>query len=239
MVVLRCTSCHKKVFPEGDTYRCPKCSNKKAEPMYRISVIAIDPKNIIEDNPPYIELVFFKDMAQELIGVPALDLAALSTTSSEMIPSQITSLYNHKYTVTVSVPFSSLQRDNISYQVKSIINIAGPVVVLLPKDHSHLAIQTTQDISVPPNSPTNIPATNDVSPQKEEEGLMFDRTNLSTPLPSPHLLPTTPQSRSDSDMPGKRALTSESYDASGSHKHHRYSHSDTGRPPVVRRLLDN
>lgn len=82
----------------------------------------------MEDNAPTIEIAFFGNMGQELTGIPVLQLAAISEGNNISVPSEITRLYNKKYTLAISVPFSSIQRENISYQVKNIIATAGPII---------------------------------------------------------------------------------------------------------------
>ncbi|XP_062214571.1 replication factor A protein 1-like [Phragmites australis] len=129
---LGCTSCHKRVLEDGSGYKCPKCGAATAEPMYRITMIAIDPANFNEEDPKSIEIIFFGATGEQLTGVSALTLAASSTINSETIPSEITRLYGNKYTLKISVPFSSMQRADISFQVKSIINTSGPIAPTLP-----------------------------------------------------------------------------------------------------------
>jgi len=80
----------------------------------------------LEDNAPTIEITFFGNMGHT--GIPVLQLAAISEGNNVSIPSEITRLYSHKYTLAISVPFSSMQRENVSYQVKNIITTAGPVI---------------------------------------------------------------------------------------------------------------
>jgi len=82
----------------------------------------------LEDNAPTIEITFIGNMGQELTGIPVLQLAAISEGNNVSIPSEITRLYSHKYTLAISVPFSSMQRENVSYQVKNIITTAGPAI---------------------------------------------------------------------------------------------------------------
>ncbi|KAG2640676.1 hypothetical protein PVAP13_2KG114000 [Panicum virgatum] len=196
---LGCILCRKRVFPEGETYRCPKCSGNKAEPMYRIVFIAADPDNFLEDNAPTIEITFFGNMGQELTGIPVLQLAAISEGNNVSIPPEITRLYSHKYTLAISVPFSSMQRENVSYQVKNIITTAGPVITT--KTIYPATSGTGQQQTKPTQDTTRhlpVAETTKLDSNKEEG-------KVATPLPSPQRLqmetssPTMKQTTSSED----------------------------------------
>jgi hypothetical protein len=92
----------------------------------------------MEDNAPTIEIIFFGAIGEELIGIQALHLAALYNLA---IPSELTRLYNHKYTLTISIPLSSMQRENISFRTKSIVAIGGPLIISPPTHHTSSGMQ--------------------------------------------------------------------------------------------------
>ncbi|CAO2172330.1 unnamed protein product [Urochloa humidicola] len=169
---LGCIICKKRVFIEGDTYRCPKCSGNKAEPMYRISIIATDPQNFMEHDAPTIQIVFFGNIGEELTGVPAIHLAAIYEGNNVSVPSEIARLYNHKFTLRISVPFSSIQRDNISFQVKSIVSTGGPLII----------------------SPTDSTPS---GPQEEHQGASTQNTISKLPHPSPDITTTSAEKEVD------------------------------------------
>nr|CCI55322.1 PH01B001I13.18 [Phyllostachys edulis] len=72
-----------------------------------------------QTNTPLAEFVFFGDVGQELVGIPALDLAASAPTVTGFIPPEITRLYGHQYDLKVSGSRGLLQRISASFQVDS------------------------------------------------------------------------------------------------------------------------
>ncbi|XP_062206082.1 replication protein A 70 kDa DNA-binding subunit D-like isoform X7 [Phragmites australis] len=196
---LGCTSCHKRVLQEGDSYRCPKCAATTAEPMYRITLVAIDPTNLNEEDPKSIEIVFFGTTGEQLTGVPALTLAASSTINPTEIPLEITRLYGHKYTLKINVSFSSMQQRDISFQVRSIINAYGPVVPVLSttsKTPGSTSAHTDSSISI------------DI-PQEQHKKETKNLSTVAETTPPEHITLAT-----DVQQSSKRHLTEENSDLS-------------------------
>jgi len=138
-------------------------------------------------------------MGQELTGIPVLQLAAISEGNNVSIPPEITRLYSHKYTLAISVPFSSMQRENVSYQVKNIITTAGPVITT--KTIYPATSGTGQQQTKPTQDTTRhlpVAETTKLDSNKEEG-------KVATPLPSPQRLqmetssPTMKQTTSSED----------------------------------------
>ncbi|XP_062216085.1 replication protein A 70 kDa DNA-binding subunit B-like isoform X3 [Phragmites australis] len=82
---LGCTSCHKRVLQEGDGYRCPKCAATTAKPMYRITLVAIDPANFNEEDPKSIEIVFFGTTGEELTDI-SFQVRSIINTYGPIVP---------------------------------------------------------------------------------------------------------------------------------------------------------
>lgn len=81
-----------------------------------------------------IEMVFFGPRAEEIIGCPADTLIGNAHGSGTYIPTRITALYGKYYELRVSVSSMSFQRNDITYQVDSIVGIP---VITAPTDNQH------------------------------------------------------------------------------------------------------
>lgn len=75
------------------------------------------------EEPASIQLVFFGPTAEELIGVPADSLICAHGNQTNFLPARITNLYGRQLELRISVSPRSLQRQDISYQVDSIIGV--------------------------------------------------------------------------------------------------------------------
>lgn len=88
---------------------------------YRLSVLATEPTPLqTHDKEASIELVFFGNLAEEIIGAPVHTILA-SQEMPNLLPPRITALYGRQLELRISVSRASFQRLDISYQVDGII----------------------------------------------------------------------------------------------------------------------
>ncbi|KAG2546392.1 hypothetical protein PVAP13_9KG030199 [Panicum virgatum] len=139
-----CDECNKTLQPHGDKYKCtgPKCFGTIGGPRYRLSIIATDPNPPAEQQSERtIQLVFFGSTAQEIIGTPVDTLIATNQGVGMFLPRKITTLYEKKYDLRVSVSSMSLQQVNITYQVDAIVGVGTISAPTLPLLHSRQCSQ--------------------------------------------------------------------------------------------------
>lgn len=101
---------------------------------YSIGILAKDPVDPTNgEEPATIQLVFFGPTAEELIGVPVDSLLSSHGNQSIFLPTRITNLYGRQFELRISVSPRSLQRQDISYQVDTILGVINqPVQLPLP-----------------------------------------------------------------------------------------------------------
>lgn len=87
-------------------------------------MLATDPGDVTDDKDTgSVQLVFFGLIAEELIGVPADALISAHGNQAAFLPARITSLYGRHFELCVSVSPRSLQRQDISFQVDTILGV--------------------------------------------------------------------------------------------------------------------
>lgn len=109
---MSCDSCSWKAVAEGAAFRCTKesCNSKHASPRYRVPIVA-------SGDGASVEMVFFGDIARDLIGKPVDVLLAESCALVSAVPDEITGLVGRSYVVDLAVSRFSYRKDDISFQV--------------------------------------------------------------------------------------------------------------------------
>ncbi|XP_014758671.2 replication protein A 70 kDa DNA-binding subunit B [Brachypodium distachyon] len=121
---LSCDTCTYKATEEGDAYKCTNsaCGSTSASPRYKLIVVAAEKESTVE-------MVFFGDVARDLIGKPAIDLVATSHETAFAVPKELLDLVGRKYIVDVAVSRYSFRMDHISFQVLKFYPEGGSVYV--------------------------------------------------------------------------------------------------------------
>lgn len=111
-------------------------------------MLARDPVELAdEEEPASIQLVFFGPIAEELIGVPVDTLISAHGNQSAFLPTRITSLYGRQFELCISVSPRSLQRQDISYQVDTILGVINqPVQLPIPSTSGIHVIQASYSV---------------------------------------------------------------------------------------------
>ncbi|KAM0865940.1 hypothetical protein ACQ4PT_042946 [Festuca glaucescens] len=109
---LSCDDCNCKAYEEGSFYRCSRerCSCKSASPRFCLPVVA-------SGDGASVEMVFFGDVARDLVGKPAEVLVAENCSLISNVPAEIASLTGRSYVVDVSVSRYSFRTEDIRFQV--------------------------------------------------------------------------------------------------------------------------
>lgn len=83
--------------------------------------------------------MFFGDIAQQLIGKPAMLLVATTDAQIQHVPPEIKAVIGQKHEVIVQMSERSLQTDSPTFHVRSIISLPHHTALLLPGKRIFLA----------------------------------------------------------------------------------------------------
>lgn len=98
---------------------------------YSVAMLAEDPVDPSDGQEhASIQLVFFGPTAEEVIGVPVDSLISTHGNQTTFLPTRITNLYGRQFELRISVSPRSLQRQDISYQVDTILGVTNPTIQL-------------------------------------------------------------------------------------------------------------
>ncbi|XP_047043815.1 uncharacterized protein LOC124648024 [Lolium rigidum] len=109
---LSCDDCNCKAYEEGSVYRCnrERCSCKSASPRFCLPLVA-------SGDEVSVEMVFFGDVARDLVGKPAEVLVAENCSLISNVPAEIASLTGRSYAVDVCVSRYSFRAEDIGFRV--------------------------------------------------------------------------------------------------------------------------
>uniref|UniRef100_A0A0E0FVN5 Replication protein A OB domain-containing protein n=1 Tax=Oryza nivara TaxID=4536 RepID=A0A0E0FVN5_ORYNI len=86
------------------------------------------------------KFTFFGEIGYQLIGIPVLNLVASVQGARDIVPSEIKAVFGKQYVIRTSVSRGSLQRNQISYQVDSLM--------LASLDAAHTSTLPSHDASM-------------------------------------------------------------------------------------------
>uniref|UniRef100_A0A0E0LZD4 Uncharacterized protein n=1 Tax=Oryza punctata TaxID=4537 RepID=A0A0E0LZD4_ORYPU len=119
---------------------------KRWIPKYRITVYASDVSRLEPDAPP-VELLFFGEVGQSLVGKPTILLVSNARGQQTYVPPELISLTGGKYDLIVEMSFASLQSESPSFRVRAIVgNDNGPLHHSPPGDIGQSASGSFQEL---------------------------------------------------------------------------------------------
>uniref|UniRef100_A0A0D9XV47 Protein kinase domain-containing protein n=1 Tax=Leersia perrieri TaxID=77586 RepID=A0A0D9XV47_9ORYZ len=201
---LGCSSCSNRTFRDGDGYKCPSCSVRKAEPMtipdtsaatlnilfphfpyrYMITVQAIDRASINMPDAPVANFIFFNEIGQNLVGRPAALFIPDAGGQSTYIPTELKDLIGRRYTVIAKISPSSIQDEYLTFYVRE-----------AEEHNANLAMSTHPSVDEASTSVTNAavsaPAVGGIGAATTMTPALLPNTELAGLTPSTSTLPGT------------------------------------------------
>ncbi|KAM0859116.1 hypothetical protein ACQ4PT_047401 [Festuca glaucescens] len=116
---LSCKSCWKKLVPDRDSFRCPRCSGTKGEARYKLVLEGTDMEQERTDEPKVAHFTFFGQQAVTIVGKDAALLVPDVTVQTPYIPPDLMAVIGNKYILTADLAEGSLDADDLCFQVNS------------------------------------------------------------------------------------------------------------------------
>ncbi|KAG8084329.1 hypothetical protein GUJ93_ZPchr0010g8304 [Zizania palustris] len=153
---MACDKCKRSASKDGTSYKCIRCGATQAEARYRLSIHGVCPSDLKNDDATNADFVFFGQIAEELIGIPALTLVASVQGHHDLVPIEITRLYGREMIVKVSASRRSLQMHRVSYQIESMSIITSKITdKFTPSDSTQLPMLANKTVGAEPSSTLN------------------------------------------------------------------------------------